>query len=183
MTVTLASENPNRKMRRSQLVGLLAPTLGLEKTEEVVQAASRKLRIPLGDELTGAQAAAILDELTQWNGIVGVVARFVKTRGELEDLPPPSVPPSSQPSPPPQSPSPKDARVRREELVALLSPALGDAKSEEAISAYAPKVGSTGTDFTRAQAAKMLELMSASDGILGVVASFARARFLLKFPG
>jgi hypothetical protein len=181
-------------MRRSQLVGLLAPTLGLEKSEEVVTAAVRRLRLGVSDELTVAQALAILDDLTQTPGIVGVVARFVKARGELEDLTelvPSSVPPSSPAAMTAMTPgggvavfrATDQIKVSKDELVALLSPALGEEKSGEAIAAYAPKVGALGTEFTRAQAAKMLELMSAADGILGVVASFARARFILKYPG
>jgi hypothetical protein len=176
-------------MRRSQLVGLLAPTLGMEKSEDVISGAAKRLRISLGDELTVAHAAAILDDLAQTGGIVGVVARFVKARGELEDLD--DLVPSSAPQPLLMTPGggvpvvrmPDRAKVTRDELIALLSPALGDEKSVEAIAAYAPKVGATGVEFTRAQVARMLELMSAADGILGVVASFARARFILKFPG
>jgi hypothetical protein len=185
-------QNLSRKMRRSQLVALLAPTLGQEKSEDVISGAAKRLRITIGDEVTLAQAAAILDDLAQSGGIVGVVARFVKARSELGDvdaLVPSSVPPSPTGTrlltPGGGVPAVRSyaAIVTREELIALLSPVLGDEKSAEAIAAYAPKVGATGAEFTRAQAEGMLELMSAADGTLGVVASFARARFILKFLG
>src|SRR5262249_17360392 len=85
---------------------------------------------------------------------------------------------------PPSSRGSNDGvRVSRAELVRLLAPALGEERSLDVVVAYGTKVGANGPDFTRAQAARMLELMSASEGILGVVASFARARFILKFPG
>jgi hypothetical protein len=179
-----------RRVERRKLVGLLARTLGLEKSEEVVLAAARKLHIALGEDLTVAQALAILDDLAETPAIVGVVARVVKARGELQELAEPSQPPPSHPSSAPPSSRPSGApsgavpvRLTRDDLMALLAPALGEARSAEAIAAFAPKAGATGPDFSRAQAAKMLELMSAAEGMLGVVASFARARFLLKFPG
>lgn len=185
-------------MKRGALALLLAPTLGQEKSEEVVRTACARLGFGEPEELRVDQAVAVIDLLGQSEGIVGVVARFVKVRGELEDLvdtPPPSSPPTA-PSLPPgpavlgtMTPGggvafarPRAADVKTGDLLAFFAPALGDEKSRETIAIYAARVGATGPDFSYAQALQMLELMAQAEGILGVVARFAKARFILTFP-
>jgi hypothetical protein len=58
---------------------MLARTLGQEKAVEVIDAAARTLAIPLGD-LTAADALRILERLATAEGMVGVAARFAKSR-------------------------------------------------------------------------------------------------------
>lgn len=63
---------------RGELVMLLAQSLGLEKAEDEVSAAARKLG--LGSKLSALQARAILDELAKTPGAIGATARFAKAR-------------------------------------------------------------------------------------------------------
>lgn len=183
-----------RKIKKSQLVGLLAPTLGQEKSESLVNAAARVLGMQIGEDLRVEQAYEIIERLSIADGIVGVVARFVKTRGELDELAD-HAPSSKRPgvhglamsTPGGGIPIARtgfaEPRLPLEELVHYLAPALGDEKAREAVATYAAQIGALGPDVTRAQADAMLEHMSQADGILGVVASFAKARFLLRYPG
>src|SRR5579859_7716877 len=62
----------------SDLVPLLSPTLGDEKSAEVIGVASRQLGFaaPFKQE----EARAILRALASWAGIVGVAARFATAR-------------------------------------------------------------------------------------------------------
>ena len=183
--------NLKRKIKKSQLVGLLAPALGQEKSESLVNAAARVLGMEIGDDLRLEQAHDILERLSVADGLVGVAARFVVSRGELDELAD-RAPSSKRPGahglvtttpggalPIARVPEP---RVPIDEVVQFLAPALGEDKAREAVAAHAAQVGALGTDCTRTQAAAMLERMSQAEGILGVVASFAKARFLLRHP-
>jgi hypothetical protein len=149
-----------------------ASTRAVEKSASLVAASAQKLGVPLGDELSAEQAARILEDLAQMEGLVGVVARFVKTRSNIGESTPAS---SREPVR-----AAEDERYSRAQLNALLGPALGDAKGLEAIATYAQKIGAGGDTFTRAQALEMLELMAQVEGVLGTVARFAKARLLLK---
>lgn len=56
---------------------LLAPTLGVEKSDEVVLDAIRRLKLP-EDGLTHPEGLAVLEQLAETEGLVGVAARFAK---------------------------------------------------------------------------------------------------------
>ncbi len=191
-----------RRVKRTALAALLAPTLGEEKSQEVVELACLTLDLNAVDNLRSDQALAILDLLAECPGIVGVVARFVKLRGELAGLtrressaPPPNTSRPAALAPPKSTtlPSPRhraEAPVARApgpdlktpDLLAFLAPSLGEEKGLEAIAAYAAKIEVSGPTYTRAEALRMFELMAQAEGMLGVVARFVRARFILKFP-
>jgi hypothetical protein len=72
--------------------------------------------------------------------------------------------------------------VSVQDLLDFLSPALGEDKAREAIAATATTLGLRGNDFRRDDALSLLEAMARIEGNLGVVASFAKARFILRFP-
>jgi len=179
-----------RTIKRSQLVGLLTPTLGHEKSDTHVSAAARELGISLGHEVRVEHVLAILDRLGTADGLVGVAARFVRARGELEAMigaAPASLRPRAlsvlpivgvpiaKPAPP--------ARVSLEEIAMYVAPALGDVVARESVSKYAATLGLSGPEVARAEASQILDAMSQAEGMIGVVASFAKARFLLKYPG
>ena len=67
----------------SDVVALLAPSIGQERATELIEGACRKLRIA-GDSLTRTQMEAILDDLALTPGVVGAVARFAKARALLK---------------------------------------------------------------------------------------------------
>ena len=64
---------------RAELVELLAPALGETKATDVVRQAALDLRIPNG-QLTHQQALSVLDKVAYAPGLVGISARFVKSR-------------------------------------------------------------------------------------------------------
>jgi hypothetical protein len=192
------------RIRWGAFVGILASTLGLEKSEELVLAAARRLGYSVTDEFRLDQALAILDELAQTSGIVGVVARVAQARGAVSALmesptqPPssrvnpssgklPAAPRSSPSSTPPSNPRGKPriasaARVTMRELVEFLTPALGDERAAEEIAVVAKQLGLTGDTFERKAALTILETLASADGTVGNVARFAKARFLLRYP-
>jgi hypothetical protein len=180
-----------RKLKTARLVDLFAPTLGQEKSESLVASSMRKLGVPAGEELRFDHAVQVLDQLAQTEGIVGVVARFIKARGELDDLDEVDEPTTLLPRPLTpsggifslaSSPDGVPGRLSAAELNGFLAPALGEAKGLEAIAAYAVQIGASSDHFTRGQALQMLELMAQAQGALGTVARFAKARFILKYP-
>lgn len=63
---------------KSELASLLSHNIGVEKANELVDVAARELRC--GDELTVAQALEILEHIAAQPGIVGISARFAKSR-------------------------------------------------------------------------------------------------------
>jgi hypothetical protein len=68
------------------VIDLLAASLGTAKAEQVVRAAAASLRLDAGAfELE--QALALLDKIAEEPGIVGITARFAKTRAVLRWTP------------------------------------------------------------------------------------------------
>jgi hypothetical protein len=63
---------------RNELVALLAQSLGVEKAEEEVAAAARRLGV--GEKVSAAQATSILEDLAKSSGPIGATARFAKAR-------------------------------------------------------------------------------------------------------
>jgi hypothetical protein len=184
-----------RKIKRSQLVGLLSPTLGHDRSDQLVAGTARDLGVPVADDVRVDHVLQILDRLGTAEGMVGVAARFVRVRGELEAMiggAPDSlrsqasfsmtVVPTPMGGVPSLARQPAVPRVTLEEISVFVAPAVGDVVARDAVASHAAKLGLSGQGGTRAEAAAILDSMSKVDGILGVVASFAKARFLLKYP-
>jgi hypothetical protein len=68
-----------RRLAKTQLVELLAPTLGMEKGAEVIGMAATRLGI-FSEELDRTQALAVMDSLAGGEDLVGIVAQFAKAR-------------------------------------------------------------------------------------------------------
>jgi hypothetical protein len=66
-------------MPRTELVALLAPTLGVEKGAEVISTAATRLGF-FGEDFDRAQALAVMDALAVGEDLVGIVAQFAKAR-------------------------------------------------------------------------------------------------------
>ncbi len=64
-------------LTRTDLAALLAPTLGQEKSEEIVLGSFQKLGFSL-DGVSTAEGLAVLEELATSAGIVGIASRFAK---------------------------------------------------------------------------------------------------------
>jgi hypothetical protein len=177
----------DRPITRQDIAVLLAPALGQDKSDEVVAFAARAAGITrasyLGDDVRG-----IFDRLVKAEGLVGVVARFAVSRGDVERLiaRTPKQAPAVQVGRPnfgaamhssPQS-APASVTV---DIMHLIVPALGTEKARQAIQQAAARRGvdvATGLSYNGALA--VLDEMANVEGIVGVVARFAKARFLLN---
>ncbi len=66
----------------TSLAGLLSASIGDEKATEAVRSATRELGIG-GGEVSFEQALEIFEKIAETPGIVGVTARFAKSRLHL----------------------------------------------------------------------------------------------------
>jgi hypothetical protein len=130
------------------------------------------------------EVVRILEALAAHEGLVGVVSRFALARNEVQALL------GRAESRAPQSDgaaaserTPIDATlVAASELLTYLAPSLGEEKAAEVLVATSAKLGLSRGPYARADALRILEAMAKSDGVIGVVARFATARFVLKHP-
>jgi hypothetical protein len=198
--LSAASERFER-LRARDVAALLASTLGWEKSEELVATIAHAAGFD-PSALTPDDAVVILDMLSRQQGLVGVAARFARSRADTlrrarvrslspapaqTGLPPEPTPVSGiqrTPSSPHQSASwshlaPK--RLPLAELVSLIAPTIGQEKANETI-AFAIRVKGIQDDkLTQEQALAVFEVLSQHDGIVGVTARFAKARLVLRY--
>lgn len=187
---------------RAELVLALAPSLGDEKSAEVINAALAKLGFEEA-VLDPAQVDAVLDLLASERGLVGVAARVAKQRSRVFSDDPtvmltsessssmrrslwprnttdPRLYESSStlraPSMPPSAPS----RVRVKDLVRMLAASIGDVKGEEVVKATLARLSLSESEVSRDEALEVLEILAKEAGVIGVTARFAKARMLLK---
>jgi hypothetical protein len=66
------------------------------------------------------------------------------------------------------------------DLIPLLAPAIGVEKARETIESAAARLGVEAGTLSAEEALAVLDLLAKADGIIGVVARFAKARFLLR---
>lgn len=71
----------------AQLIPLLSQTIGEEKARDVIETAAVSLGLSLVDGLVGGEVLALLDEIARSPGIVGITARFAKSRVHLSRSP------------------------------------------------------------------------------------------------
>jgi hypothetical protein len=190
MAVSLSSNPPARDepISFARVVDLLAPALGKEKSHELIESRAEFLGY-MKDRLNVEQALQIIASLASEPGIVGVSARFAKTRLTTQEKARPmqawlSAPPQAEPSaePPPQ-PTISDATstsITSKEIAVLLAASLGTEKSVEVVNATMARLSIAPGAIEMAQAQSILNLISKSPGIVGVAARFAKARLFLR---
>jgi hypothetical protein len=176
--------SPNRRVSYVRLVELVAPALGQEKSAEVILSTAMRLDFPV-DDLNLERALEILTSLGSQPGIVGIAARFAKTRllspRKLSSKPPRT----STGAPGPEKPVPgksdaETVRMTTAEVAALLSHTLGTAKSEEVVAAALSQLGVTAGALDLHQALAVLEHLAGHPGLVGVASRFAKARLILR---
>ncbi len=160
----------DRPIAREDVTVLLSSALGQEKSEEVVASAARELGIA-GGTYSAEEVRAIFERLSSVEGLVGVVARFAISRGDVDKL--------AQRARPSQKQRAAQASASAIDLIPLLAPAIGVEKAREAIEAGAARLGFDAKALTHEQALSVLDLLAKAEGIVSVVARFAKARFLL----
>lgn len=180
----------DRPITKEEIAVLLASALGQDKSDEVVSTAARALGIVCGS-FSGEDVRAIFERLVKAEGLVGVVARFAVSRGDVDKLvarAPQRIDAQSIGRPTFQigtrsNSGPAPAPVTTVDLMPLLAPALGAEKARDAIEAAAARQGvDIATGLSQAGALAVLDEMARIEGIVGVVARFAKARFLIN-PG
>jgi hypothetical protein len=163
---------------------MLEPTLGWDKSAEVVEETARELGIS-GNTLTLAQVRRIFESLGMRSDLVGFAARFARTRLEGDRSAAPSTPPgedrpkSVRPSPPPPSPA-LGRWIAFAEVVDLFAPALGVDKSTSLVSTAASELGLVINQLDTHSALAIIDRLAKHDGLVGVVAKFAKAQLILK---
>jgi hypothetical protein len=185
--------SPDAVVPSSHLAELLAPTLGWEKSSEVVESAALRLGFP-PQELRKEQALAVLDELARTPGMVGIAARFARSRldarGSAEASP--SAEPVSRRAPRPRPDEPGAAHgpvssrsvvttVSAHDVAALLSNALGMDKALELVAAAAARLGLPSDRLDKGAAIALLDQLAAEPGVVGLCARFGKARLILRF--
>lgn len=163
------------------VVETLAATLGSDKSREVVDAAALTL---------GAfDADAVLRVLGEQPGIVGVAARFARTRmarraaslmsraAAQSEAPPRPNPGPAQPSGRPE----QKRTIRRRAVTDLLAPSLGDDASATLVDAELRRLGINGDEIDVRTAMRLLDALAALPGLAGIAARFAKARIILLF--
>jgi hypothetical protein len=196
--LSAASERYER-LRARDVAELLSSTLGWEKSEELVQTIAHAAGFDPND-LTPDDAVVILDMLSRQQGLVGVTARFARSRADtlrrMRIRPPPPVAPQiglpGEPTPVSgiqRTPSHQSAswsnlapkRLPISELVTLIAPTIGQEKAAESI-AFALRVkGIVEEKLTQEQALAVFEVLSQNEGLVGVTARFAKARLVLRY--
>jgi hypothetical protein len=162
----------------SRIAELLAPTLGVEKSKEVVDAAVTRLRLdPHAHDLSLDQALAILDDLGRAPGMVGIAARFARTRLDA----PKSGPVSVRHDAAPVSSARGAITVSSDEVAALLAGVLGAARSQEVVARALSQLGLPRDRLDKAQAMMLLDHLAQEPGSLGLCARFGKARLILRF--
>jgi hypothetical protein len=169
------------------VVALLAPTLGQEKSEEVVSEAARALGIA-DDTLDPDRVRALLGALGRTPGLVGVAARFARTRYERRASEPPAQPAEATDPVPASTRDPSSARpagspktISRRRVVMLLAPTLGEEKADEVVVAALRRRGLPENALSRQDALVLLDELAALPGVIGVTARFVKARVILFF--
>ena len=179
-------QSPARaQIQKATILGLLAPTLGEEKSLAVWEQAIRRLGIAAADAYTPEEVSAVFESLATTPGLVGVVARFARARFDTGA----SVPPSSRRedddgvAAPTSIREPPAGRIPLADVLSLLAPSLGEEKAMEVIVQVAKTLRLAPTELTRPGALAILDAMASSSGLLGVVARLGKTRFLLRYPG
>ena len=178
-----------RPISRGDVAVLLASALGQDKSEQVIAQCARTLGITRTD-FSGNDVSALFGILVKAEGLVGVVARFAISRGDVAKL----IAKAQRPAAPPATGRPEfriglssgstPTQAPAIDIMHLIAPALGAEKARDAIEHSAARCGvDIATGLSHSGALAVLDEMTKVEGIVGVVARFAKARFLLNPNG
>ena len=171
------------------LIEMLAASLGWEKSAEVVDAAVLRLNYP-PVLITPEQASEVLAELAKRRGMVGVSARFARSRMGLP-IPAAASSRASSPGLATSRQSEVASGSRRgmarsiliSELVKLLSGSVGQDRAEEAVLDAIRRLRLPSRALSRNQTLAVLDDLASRAGPMAVTANFAKARAILLFGG
>jgi hypothetical protein len=202
---------PSSTRSTRDVAALIAPTVGWEKSEELIRTTAEALGFD-PSRLAVSEVGALFAALSREAGIVGVAARFARSR--LVSTPEPAQPDSrevprsseqgraSQPDPPRSgertrvshdSPTrsgsgevarishPELKRLPRTDLAQLLARTIGEEKALEEVVSAARQAHVDSDPVTLPEALLIFEQLAAREGLVGVTARFAKARLVFKF--
>jgi hypothetical protein len=169
------------------LIEMLAASLGWEKSSEVVDAAVLRLKYP-PVLITPEQASEILAELAKSRGMVGVTARFARSRMGLPVAPAAASRASSRGSSTSSEVTPTSRKGMAQsillgELVKLLTGSVGQDRAEEAVLDAIRRLRLPSRALSRNQTLAVLDDLASRTGPMAVTANFAKARAILLFDG
>jgi len=153
--------NPPATVTRARLIDMLALSVGEEKSKALVDEALAEQGVAGGVPPTEPQARQALERIARLGGVAGAAARLALARLSVGAAPRPSTPAAF-------------------DLVAQLTPALGQERATEQVNAACRRLAVDPSRLTREQAGRVLEALSAEAGLVGVTARFAKARLLLS---
>jgi len=170
-----------------RVVDLLSPALGTEKSTELVVGAARELKLN-ANHLTLARTLEILMALAVAPGVIGVSARFARTRllgrkNKNSSGPHARTDAATLPPEPPAKikATVEGSRVESSELVELLAHTVGTEKAWQLVGAVMAEFGIMNTSLDRDQALGLLDALARAQGVVGIAARFAKARMILGF--
>lgn len=200
-------------VRAHTIATLLTPTLGREKSDVAVATAIQKLGIKeedlspdqanaVLDEL--AREAGVVGAAARFARQRSVWGKHsepessqnkeatkpksspkgaVSSTGRKEEPTPTGLPRTRKEELTPTGLPKLDKHVSIDDLIPFLASALGEEKSREVLGAAAKRVGVTGKTMDHAAVAALFDDLTKQEGQIGISASFARARILLKLGG
>ena len=169
----------DRPISKDDLAVLLASALGQHKSEELVAATASRLGLTR-PTLSADDVRGIFDTLARTEGLVGVVARFAVSRGDVDKLLARAEATAASPSCGNMQVAASSPGHAGFDIVHLISPALGVEKARESVEHAAGRRGiDPRAPLSYDAALSVLDELTKVEGIVGVVARFAKARFLL----
>jgi hypothetical protein len=160
---------------RSKLIGQLAGMVGPTRAEELLRDAAAASG---HDAAAGEVAPAIVDRLAETSGAIGATVRLLRSRARQSQSSMPAVPGKPALTDPPPASGPVHRNVGK--LVELLAAGLG---SEPAAALVASRMAAMGLDresLDRDRAIAFLEALRREGGVIGLAATFAKARAHLE---
>jgi hypothetical protein len=147
---------------KESITRILAPAVGEERASELVD---ERARAVLGTSrvITDKDADALLRSFATDQSLVGTAARLALRRQQARE----------------PAPASGDV-VTLASIASMLEAALGADKAHSIVAETAARLGVAGETCSRAQANRIFEELAAMDGLVGVTARFAKARFLLR---
>jgi hypothetical protein len=178
----------------ARVTEMLAPTLGWEKSMDVVGEAVARLELP-AEAMSREQTIQLLGELGRTEGMVGIAARFARSRLDGPRAAPPVCMVEASPPPsvrgrearavtvdaPPSTRRAAEVTVTAEEIASLLAGAMGAEKALEIVLGAVRRLGIAPERIDRLHAMALLDLLAREPGIVGLAARFTKARLILRF--
>ena len=145
---------------RESVVSVLAGAVGVERAEELVSERARTLFGTI-DFSSEAEALALLRSFGEDAGVVGASARLaIRRRGQ-------------------STTEPTGETFTLDDIAQLFTSAVGEEKAKASVREAAARLAIT-EPCRREQVTRVLEALAKTEGLVGVTARFAKARFLLR---